>query len=191
MREQTVNIRSKKNEAKVLFKTIRVFAAAILVLTLTACIPVGDQHINSDLFKNRQDMEQRAAELHRGMTEDSVFKKICISKDKFSRMSLPEVQTTLYGNSVVQGSPAQLDKFRKELMKYQGYYLPYSNISDSGSLGFGSLRVNKTGYVLKLVLIFEHGKLMQVEIDGNQDVNQYEDKSLFNVLLQRTTGVSF
>ncbi|MBU6474604.1 MAG: hypothetical protein KGL10_02160 [Alphaproteobacteria bacterium] len=158
---------------------------------MTACIPVGDQQINSDLFKSRQDMEQRAAMLHPGMTEDAVFEKICISKGKFTHMSLPEVQMSLYGNSVVQGSPTQLDNFRRQLMAYQGYYLPYSDISDSGSLGFGSLRVNKTGYVLRLVLIFQHGKLLQASIDGNQDVNQYEDKSLFNVLLQKTTGVSF
>ncbi len=191
MREQTVNVCSTNKEARILFNKIRVFAAAILVLALTSCIPVGDQHINSNLFKSKEDMEQRAAELHPGMTEAAVFKEISISKDKFSRMSLPEVQTSLYGNSIVQGSPAQLDKFRHQLMKYTGYYLPYSNLNDSGSLGFGSLRVNKTGYVLKLVLIFDHGKLLQAEIDGNQDVNQYEDKSLFNVLLQRTTGVSF
>ncbi len=191
MREQTVNACSENYEAKVLFKKIRVLATAALVLFLTSCIPVGDQQINSNLFKNKQDMEQRASELHPGMSEADVFKKICIAKDKFSHMSLPEVQTSLYGNSIVQGSPQQLEKFRRVLMTYQGYYLPYSNINDSGSLGFGSLRVNKTGYVLKLVLIFEHGRLLQASVDGNQDVNQYQDKSLFNVLLQRTTGVSF
>ena len=106
-------------------------------------------------------------------------------------MSTQEVQMSIYGNSMVQGSPEQLERFREKLLGYEGYSLPYKDVKGSGSLGFGSLRVNKTGCDLKLVLIFDKGKLMRASVDGNQQVNQDDDESLFNVLLRRGTGVSF
>ena len=106
-------------------------------------------------------------------------------------MNTQEVQMSIYGNSLVQGSPEQLEQFRQKLMGYEGFSLPYRDIKGSGSFGFGSLKVNKSGYDLKLVLIFDKGKLLRSSVDGNQQVNQDEDQSIFNVLLKRTTGVSF
>ena len=91
----------------------------------------------------------------------------------------------------MQGSPEQLESFREKLLVYEGYSLPYKEVKGSGSLGFGSLRVNKSGYDLRLVLIFDQRKLMRASIDANQQVNQNDDESLFNVLLRRGTGVSF
>ena len=191
MWEQTVHVRSINFEAKVLFKKIRILAVSLLVLFLSACIPVGDQQVNTELFKSKEDLKERAALLKPGMSMKAVFEKISIDKNKFSRMSTQEVQMSIYGNSLVQGSPEQLEKFREKLMNYEGYSLPYQDIQGSGSLGFGTLRVNKTGCDLKLVLIFDKGKLMRASVDGNQQVNTNEDQSFFNVLMKKTTGVSF
>ncbi len=191
MREQTVNICSINLEANALFKKIRVLAVSLLAFFLSACIPVGDQEVNTDLFKSKEDMQERAAQLQPGMAKKTVFEKIQINQDKFAHMNTQEVQMSIYGNSQVQGSPEQLEQFRQRLMNYEGYALPYRDIKASGSLGFGSLRVNKNGYDLKLVLIFDKGKLLRASIDGNQQVNQDEDQSFFNVLMRRTTGVSF
>lgn len=191
MLEQTINKCSLELKAKVLFKKTRILAVTLFAFFLTSCIPVGDQEINTELFKSKEDMQERAASLKPGMPMKTVFEKIHIDKDKFSHMSTQEVQMSIYGNSLVQGSPEQLEKFREKLMCYEGYSLPYKDIQGSGSLGFGSLRVNKSGYDLKLVLIFDHGRLMRASVDGNQQVNQDEDESIFNVLLKRSTGVSF
>ena len=188
---QTTSVRSVNLEAAVLFKKIRVLAITLLALLLSACIPVGDQEINTSLFKSKEDMKERAATLQPGMTKKAVFEKVSIEPEKFSRMSTQEVQMSIYGNSLVQGSPEQLEEFRQKLMGYEGYSLPYRDIKGSGSLGFGSLKVNKSGYDLKMVLIFEKGKLLRASVDGNQDVNQDDDQSLFNVLLKRGTGVGF
>ncbi len=136
-------------------------------------------------------MKERAATLKPGMSLKTVFEKIDIDKDKFSHMSTQELQMSIYGNSQVQGSAAELEKFRQRLMVYEGYSLPYKDVKGSGSLGFGTLRVNKSGYDLKLVLIFEKGKLLRASVDGNQQVDQDDNESIFNVLLKRSTGVSF
>jgi hypothetical protein len=188
---QTGNFRSDNLAATVLFKKTSVLAVALLTLFLSACIPVGDEQVNTELFKSKEDMRDRAALLSPGMPMKQVFEKIEINKDKFSRMSTQEVQMSIYGNSLVQGSPDQLEKFREKLAGYEGYSLPYRDIKGSGSLGFGTLRVNKTGYDLKLVLIFDKGKLMRTSVDGNQQVDTNEDQSLFNVLMKRSTGISF
>jgi hypothetical protein len=191
MREQTVNIRSFDFEAKALFKKIRIFAVTLLTLLLAACIPVGDEEVNTKLFKSKDDMKERAACLKPGMVKKTVFEKISIDKEKFSRMSFQEVQASIYGNSMVQGTPEQLEAFRRRLEAYEGYSLPYREIKSDGSFGFGGMKVNKNGYDLKLVLIFENGKLMRATVDGNQDVNVNENQSLFNVLLKRGAGIGF
>jgi hypothetical protein len=191
MSEQTVNIRSLGVEAGIFLRKLRVLTFGSLVFFLSACIPVGDQTINTELFKNKEDMKTRAAGLEPGMSRKAVFEKISIDPEKFSRMSTQEVQMSIYGNSQVQGTPAQLEQFKQRLLRYEGYSLPYRDIKSSGSLGFGSLRVNKNGYDLKLVLIFEKGKLLRASVDGNQEVDTNEDESLFNVLLKRGTGISF
>jgi hypothetical protein len=191
MWEQAINVCTENLEAKVLFKKIRIVAASILIFFLSACIPVGDQQVNTELFKSKEDLKERAAQLKPGMIMNDVFEKIQIDKDKFSRMNTQEVQMSIYGNSLVQGSPEQLEKFREKLLGYEGYSLPYKDVKGSGSLGFGSLRVNKSGCDLKLVLIFDKGKLMRASVDGNQQVNQNEDESIFNVLLKHEAGVGF
>lgn len=166
-------------------------ALAFSVLSLSGCIPVGDEEINTSLFKDKDDLQQRAETIKTGMNEKAVFEKLGIEKDVFSHMSTQEVQMSLYGNSQVSGSPEQLEKFRERLMCFEGYSLPYRDIQNSGSLGFGSLRVNKTGPDLKLVLIFDKGKLLRASVDGNQQVNVNEDQSFLNVVLRKTTGVGF
>ncbi len=191
MLEQTINIRSFGSDAGIVFRKLRILAVSCIAFVLSACLPIGDQTINTDLFKSKEDMKTRAAGLEPGMSRKAVFEKISIAPEKFSRMSTQEVQMSIYGNSQVQGSPAQLQQFKQRLLVYEGYSLPYRDIKSSGSLGFGSLRVNKNGYDLKLVLIFEKGRLLRASVDGNQDVNQDEDQSLFNVLLKRGTGISF
>lgn len=170
---------------------MRIVAVTFLALVLSACIPVGDEEINTKLFKSKDDMKERAACLKPGMAKKTVFEKISIDPEKFSRMSFTEVQTSIYGNSQVQGTPEQLETFRHRLEGYEGYSLPYREIKKNGSLGFGGLKVNKAGYDLKLVLIFEKGKLLRASVDGNQDVNLDESQSLFNVLLRRGAGVGF
>src|SRR4051812_17453712 len=103
MLEQTVNIRSVDREAKALLRKISVLAASLFAVFLSACIPVGDQQVNADFLKSKDDMQERAAVLHPGMAEKTVFDKLDIPKYKFTHMNPQDVQTSLYGNSQVQG----------------------------------------------------------------------------------------
>jgi hypothetical protein len=191
MLEQTVNIRPIVIETSLFFKKLRILVLGCIVLFLSACVPIGDEEINSNLFKSKEDMKMRTAELKPGMSKKAVFEKIQIAPEKFSQMSTQEVQMSIYGNSMVQGSPEQLERFRQRLQTYEGYSLPYRDIKSQGSLGFGTMKVNKQGYDLKLVLIFEKDRLLRASVDGNQDVNQDDSHYLWSAVLKKTTGIGF
>lgn len=191
MPEQTINIGETFLKKHRLINMLNVFVFGCAIFLLSACMPMGDEEINTNLFKSKEDMQQRAAELKPGMSKKAVFEKISIAPEKFSSMSTQEVQMSIYGNSQVQGTPEQLEQFRKHLMMYHGYSLPYREIKSSGSLGFGTMKVNKNGYDLRLVLIFEKDKLMRASVDGNQAVNQDDNQYLWGQVLRKTTGFGF
>lgn len=168
-----------------------IFAVALLTLCLSACLPSGEQDINTELFKSKDDLQARTESLSPGMTKQATFQTLNISPDMFERMSMQDVQMSIYGNSQVQGTPDELERFRNKLMTCEGYALPYREIKSSSSLGFGKLKVNKTGHDLKLVLIFEKDKLMRASIEGTQQVNQQDDQYLWESLLRRGIGAAF
>jgi hypothetical protein len=160
-------------------------------LPLCACLPTGDQNVNTELFKNKDDMQARADKLRPGMREKKVFEVLGIDKTHFARLSTAEVQMSMYGNSQVQGTPSQLEAFRRHLMDCTGYALPYSKIKSDGSLGFGTMKIEKTGYSLKLVLVFDRGKLVKSSIEGTERVKQEESQYLWETLIRRGIGLPF
>lgn len=133
----------------------------------------------------------RSAELRPGMSKKQVFETLSISPEKFARMSTQEVQSSIYGNSMVQGTPEQLEAFKNRMLAYEGYSLPYRDIKSDNSLGFGTMKVNKNGYDLRLVLIFEKNKLLRASVDGNQNVDVNEDEYLWGSILKKGVGMAF
>lgn len=136
-------------------------------------------------------MRAHAAQLRPGMTKKAVFAKLGIDPERFTLMSTAEVQEAIYGNSQVQGTPAQLEAFRKHLMHCSGYSLPYTSIKSDGSLGFGTMKIEKTGYDLKLVLIFDNNRLLRSNIEGTEQVKQEESQYLWETLIRRGIGLAF
>jgi hypothetical protein len=191
MLEQTINIRAGGIKTGFYIKKLRIFLLSLCAVFLTACLPVGDQNINTELFKNKEDMKIRADQMDRGLSKKQTFEKIGVACEKFERMSTQEVQMSLYGNSQVQGTPEQLEQFKQRLLGYEGYALPYRKVESSGSLGFGTMKVNKTGYDLKLVLIFDRDRLLRAAVEGTQEVNQTDDQYLWNALLKKGIGIGF
>ncbi len=172
------------NHAKIAFAFLTLFS-------LGACLPSGEQDVNTDLFKNKEDMQERAMMLKPGMTKRQVFTQLDIDPEKFTRMGQTDVQTSIYGNSMVQGSPQQLEEFRLKLSKCEGYTLPYKEVKSSRSIGFGTLKVKKTGHDLKMVLVFERDKLIRAQIEGTQDVQQNDDQYIWDFLLNKGVGMAF
>lgn len=172
-------------------KSLTVFCAAIFAMTLAACMPSGKQNVNTELFQDKNDLHFRAALLKPGMTRQQTFEALQISPEKFERMSAQDVQMSIYGNSQVQGSPEQLEAFKKKMLTYEGYALPYREIKSNSSLGLGKMKVNKTGYDLKLVLIFERNRLLRSTVEGTQNVNQEEDEYLWGKLLKSGISAAF
>lgn len=169
----------------------QVIALSLVTLSLSACIPAGEQSVNTELFKDNADMRERTSAVKPGMAKNSVFEALGIKPERFEQMSTKEIQTSLYGNFQVQGTPEQLEKFKDRLLAYEGYALPYRAIKSDSSLGFGSMKVKKKGYDLKLVLIFEKGKLLKGAVEGTQDVRQEEDEALWGSLIRKGIGFAF
>lgn len=187
MKEQKVNERMKKIQRS-LTEKVKLVAASFLLLLLAACMPSGDQKINTELFKDKQDMAERTAALKSGMSKKKVFETLNIDPERFDKMGTVEVQMAIYGNAQVQGTPAQLEKFRKKLQSYDGYSLPFRELKSSSSIGFGKMKIQKKGYDLRMVLIFEKNKLIKAEVDGTHKVKTNEDRYMWEGLIRRSIG---
>jgi len=172
-------------------KKTNILTLGICSILLISCIPVGDEDINTDLFKNKEELRLASEKLRPGMTKDEVLKELKIPVEKFTVMSTEELQRNVYGNSMVQGTPEQLERFKEILLRYRGYYLPYRDLKSEGSIGFGKMKVNKKGHDLKLVLIFENGTLLKSSVDGSQDVNMNEDKYIWNTIMEKGSSAAF
>ncbi len=165
--------------------------ACALALSLSACLPSGEQEVNTDLFKDKTEMATKSSSLRPGMTREEAFATIGVPQEKFEKMSMQEVQTCYYGNSTVEGSPEQLEQFRARMMRMDGYYLPYSEIKSSSSLGFGKMKVEKSGYNLRLVMVFERDRLIHSVVEGTQNVRMNEDRYMWDSLINRGIGAAF
>lgn len=168
------------------FSFLCLFSAFIL-FSLGGCMPENTRNVNTELFKDTGELRDRTSELKRGARKKDVFEALNIPAERFETMNTMQIQTAVYGNSQVQGSLEQLEKFKRKLMSYQGFTLPYRYIESSSSFGFGKVKTTKSGYDLMLILIFEKGRLLKVAIEGTQDLKHKEDKYLWNSLLK--TGV--
>jgi hypothetical protein len=161
------------------------------VLVLTGCIPQGDERVNTELFKSKEEVSQRTDQLRKGMTKKAVFAKLNVNSSRFERMSIQDVQLAIYGNSQVRGTPEQLEAFKHRLAGYEGYSLPYRHIKADGTLGFGSMKVTKSGCDLRLVLIFDRGKLIRSTVEGTQSIQHVEDENLWPAIIKRGIGFAF
>lgn len=160
-------------------------------LALAGCIPQGNESVNTELFKNKEEVAQRTDQLRKGMTKKAVFGKLNVNPSRFERMSVQDVQMAIYGNSQVRGTPEQLEAFKRRLAGYEGYALPYRNIKADGTLGFGSMKITKKGCDLKLVLIFDRGKLIRSTVEGTQSIRHVQDENLWPSIIRRGIGFAF
>jgi hypothetical protein len=154
-------------------------------------MPTGQETVNTELFKDKEDLKQKASLLKPGLNRDKAFEAIGIPPEKFERMSMAEVQASIYGNSQVQGTPEQLEQFRQRMMNYEGYSLPYRSLKGDSSIGFGTMKLHKTGQDLRVVLIFDHQKLLRATIEGTEEVSQEENQYLWGDLIRKGIGLAF
>lgn len=173
------------------FKGFLATSLLLALFLLAACVPLRDEKINTGLFKDKEDMKTKAAQLRLGMSKDEVFKSLNIPMELFEQMNTEQIQLAVYGRSEVQGSPEQLEKFKKVILSYEGYALPYRSIDSTGSLGFGKINVKKKGYDLRMVLVFEGGKLLKSGVEGRPTVNENANESMWTNILKAGAKAAF
>lgn len=172
-------------------RTFTHLLALTLVLLLGACLPSGEQDVNTELFKDKNEMTAKSGQLKPGMTKAAAFEALGVPAARFERLSTADLQACVYGNSQVQGTPEQLEQFRKRLANFEAYSLPYREIKSSSSLGFGKMKVERTGYDLRLILVFDKNTLVRSSVEGTQQVRQMEDKYMWDNLISRGIGAAF
>lgn len=189
--EQIVNLCSLKILQRSIKRFFIVLLAAFGSLTLTGCLQTGDENVNTDLFKGNGDFQQRAQILKPGLSKSQAFEVLGVSESKFERLGTAGIQIALYGNSQVQGTPEQLEQFRERLSSYEGYSLPYRDIKSNSSLGFGTMKVHKSGEDLRAILIFSNDKLLRVSFEGTQEVSEDRSQSLWGTIISKGIGFAF
>lgn len=162
-----------------------------LALVLSGCMPMKDENVNTELFKNKEDMRAKVLQLEKGMTKTATFEKLGVAPEYFEHLNTEQIQFYVYGNSQVQGTPEQLEKFKRMIQAYDGYMLPYRQIKSDGTFVVTKMKVKKTGHDLRLVLIFEHDKLMRATVEGTPKVNEKEDQHLWGTIMKRGIAAAF
>lgn len=160
----------------------------LVIGLLGGCIPMGNQRVNADLFENKDDMKQKSAQLAPGMNRQDVLQCLNIPIEKFEQLDTEHIQRALYGNSIVQGSPTELEAFRHQMLAYQGYAIPYRVIESTGTLGFGKINVKREGHDLRMILIFNGDQLVRSVIIGRPNVAEDDDDYFWDNILR--TGMS-
>jgi hypothetical protein len=188
--EQSINNGATKSFGQVL-NQFKIALLLIVILSVSGCIPQGDETVNTELFKDREEVSVRTQHLHHGMSKKAVFEQLKVNPDRFDRMSMQEVQMAVYGNSQVRGTPEQLEAFKQRLARYEGYSLPYRNIKSDGTLGFGSMKITKKGCDLRVVLVFDRGKLIRYTVEGTKAYKEVNDENLWPSLIRRGIGFAF
>lgn len=136
-------------------------------------VPLNSSATNSVLFENQGAFKERCAKLQPAMSREEVFTTLGVEQDVFVALKPVEIQQMIYGQSEVQGTPAQLEEFRVRMAAYEGLQLPYRELRRSGRLGLAKLIIDEKGWDQTLVLIFDNGTLYKAMVAGRASVNEH------------------
>ena len=165
-----------------------IIAGGLMALMVAGCsgtlpVPGGDEQVNSKTYNSRQDLINRVNSLQIGMSESLVLSILKRSESDLTKLSRPEIMTTLYGgnNSGFDGTYEQQEKARTFLQSLTGYKLVYINTEKDH--GFSSpirIKTHESGYSYTLTLIFQNGKLFDQPILSGGEVDNYTSKTIFD-----------
>lgn len=158
---------------------------ALLVVTLVmlgCAIPLSKRTTNASLFRGPDDLAERLEGLRTEMTEAQTFGTLGLDHRLFRVLPANQIQSIVYGDFQVQGSPGELETFRDRLASYRGYELVYRSLKRSGGVGFGSVNIDNKGFDQQLVLIFDEGLLFKAVIVGSAVVDDRDSIYIIEVL---------
>lgn len=155
-------------------KWIQSVLGVVVVSVGVGCsgVPLKSSATNRVLFESQGEFKTRCAQLQPTMSRDEVFTALGVSQDAFTALKPVEIQQMIYGQSEVQGTPAQLEEFRVRMAAYEGLQLPYREIRRSGKLGIGKVIIDEKGWDQTLVLIFDNGTLFKAMVAGRANVDE-------------------
>jgi len=185
---------------------MRCFASfsILLFLTIGGCggINLGQSAKGDKLFESPEDLEHVVSLLQKGGVEQEVFNILWINPrtPNLEIADAEAMQAMAYGRSQIQGEVKDLEEFREKMAKLKVYTLPYEKISKRIRLGWNHYVIHYQGYKLRLILIFEDGKLWQAKLVGRMKIDEEETTYIADLLrrgfdnaLQRgfSDGVSY
>lgn len=164
------------------YKIIAFATLAFSTLLLCSCaVPLRVSDVNGDLFESPEHLEAKAESLTAQMTVSDTFAHLGLPKNHFRKLSTPEIQLWIYGNSQVQGTPEDLERFRIIMSGYSAYEMPYKHIQREGRVSLsGRVIILKDGHDQNLTVIFNNGLLVKAIVGGNSTVDDEESNTLWS-----------
>ena len=173
-------------------KRIRRLAASLTIsfaaAASTGCATIGGSPLhsqeqqNTHQFKSYSSLETKMDKLKVGMSKKKVCQIIGIGNpdQDLPAMKPSEVYKTLYGNVALQAPFEKRAEVQKFFNGLKGYWVRFSNVTDSKSFGLTSSTNSYSGYNVTYPLIFNKGVLYNnVSKDGGP-VNKRSQNGYFN-----------
>jgi len=156
----------------------RAVLLALMLFVFCGCagITLGQKSKGGDLFENPDDLEYRISLLESGAAEEDTLCLLGIHRKipNFELLDTEATQMLVYGRSQAQGRLKDLEEFRNKMARLKTYNLPYEKITRKMAIEWNHYILYSSGYQLRLILIFEDGKLWQAKMLGKVNVDEEE-----------------
>ena len=155
---------------------LAVLAAFLAAGCANSPLPLRKKEVNTTLFRDPAEAEERVGMLTPGMSEKEYFSILGITpKVPYTILSIKEIQFYLYGDSKLHGPLEELEEFRRRLAGFSGYSIEYRALDLAGWFpGPTSFTRLLTGHDLLIIGLFDKGRLAKALLVGKKVVNERE-----------------
>lgn len=154
----------------------------ILLLTVLYGCTASISKVNSELFENPVVFIEKVGQLKSNISEEEFYKVLGIEDkvDNLEYLKPEEIWPYVYGNTQPLISLSELERAKENIMApFKGIRFPYSFVEKQigptiGTMGPG-VTVDLKGYDLRVVAIFENGKLFRSPPEGTIRIKRRDE----------------
>jgi hypothetical protein len=160
---------------------IVIIAVVFLFISLFGCT-ASISKVNEGLFENPTVFIEKVGQLKPGMSEEEFYKALDIEStaENLEFLGPEEIWPYVYGNTQPLVSLSELKMAKEDIMApFKAIRFPYSFVKKKigptvGTMGPG-VTVDLKGYDLRVVAIFDKGKLFRSPPEGTPRINRRDE----------------
>lgn len=149
-------------------------------------VPGGDDKVNEQIFKDKQDLLNRVASIQPGMSRPHTFAILNVEEKDLVKVSRQEILTAMYGDnrlSLDGMSDHDAEALRQYLRSLEGYRLDYADVErEHGFKNPIRLKTNEKGFRYGVVLVYQNNVLVEKPILTGGAVKQSSSRTIFDYL---------